>query len=154
MRTRFTIAIAICCIAAAAAVSAQDPSETAPPEQKPKQVETQPHNNVRKAKEGDAAAPTVERANAFLDDAEKRLLELGVKRGRASWGQEDFMTADTETIAAEAGEVLNTLSVELAKQAARFDGLTLPPVMARKMKLLKLATNLPAPNNPQDQKEL
>src|ERR1700737_605289 len=154
MRTRLTIAIAIFCMAAAAAVSAQDPSETAPPEQKPKQGETQPHNNVRKAKEGNAGAPTGEQANAFLDDAEKRLLDLGVKQSRASWVQENFITFDTEAMAADAGEVLNTLSVEWATQAARFDGLKLSPVMARKMKLLKLAAGFPAPNNPREQKEL
>jgi peptidyl-dipeptidase A len=44
--------------------------------------------------------------------------------------------------------------VELAKKAARFDGVTLPPVMARKMKLLKLASGFPAPSDPAEQKEL
>jgi peptidyl-dipeptidase A len=46
------------------------------------------------------------------------------------------------------------LSTELAKQAARFDGVKLPPVMARKMLLLKLASGFPAPNNPKEQKEM
>src|SRR5258708_402482 len=147
MQTRLTIAIAICGIAAAAAVSAQDPSETAPPGQKLL-------NNVRRAHEGNSGAPTVEQASAFLDDAEKRLFDLGVRQSRASWVQENFITYDTEAMAADAGEVLNTLSVELATQAARFDGLKLSPVMARKMKLLKLAAGFPAPNNPREQKEL
>src|ERR1700687_2455254 len=57
-------------------------------------------------------------------------------------------------MAADAGEVLTTLSVELVSQRPEFDGLKLPPVMARKMKLLKLATNFPAPTNPREQKEL
>src|SRR5258708_35614392 len=96
---------------------AQDPSETAAPEQKPK--EAQPHNNVRRAREVNAAAPTVEQAKAFLDDAERRLFDLGVKQSRASWVQENFITFGTEAMAADAGEELNTLSVELARQAAR-----------------------------------
>jgi len=146
MRTRLTIAIAICGFAAGG-VSAQEPSETAPPGQKL-------HNNLRKAKEVSTAAPTVEQAKAFLDDAEKQLEELGVKQSRASWVQENFITYDTEALAADSSEALNTLSAELAKSAARFDGLTLPPVMARKMKLLKLAASFPAPNNPREQKEL
>jgi len=139
-------------------VAAQDPSETAPAEQKQseqKPATQKPHNNVRRVREGSAAgAPTVEQAKAFLDDAEKGLLELGVKQSRASWVQENFITADTEQIAADANEALNTLSADLAKKASRFDALKLEPVMARKMKLLKLAAGFPAPNNPREQKEL
>ena len=48
----------------------------------------------------------------------------------------------------------NALSVDLAKKAHRFDGLTLPAEMARKMVLLKLAAGFPAPNDPAAQKEL
>src|SRR5258707_5165545 len=81
-------------------------------------------------------------------------MDLAVKQSRASWVEENFITVDTEALAADAGETLNTLSVELAKLAARFDGVKLPPVMARKMKLLKLISGFPAPNNPAEQKEL
>src|SRR5882757_1632715 len=127
--------------------SAQEPPQpSAAPQQK--------HNNLRKAKEVGTGTPTVEEAQAFLDDAEKRLMDLAVKQSRASWVEENFITVDTEALAADAGEKLNTLSVELAKQAARFDGVQLPPVVARKMKLLKLASGFPAPNNPAEQKEL
>jgi peptidyl-dipeptidase A len=147
--------IAICGIAACAAVWAQDPSETAPPEQKPKQAETQPHNNLRRVDEARLSAqPGESEAKAFLQDAESRLFDVGVKAQRAGWVQENFITADTEQIAADLGEQANTLSTELAKQAARFNGLKLPPVMARKMLLLKLASGFPAPNNPKEQKEL
>jgi peptidyl-dipeptidase A len=155
MRTRLTMAIAICGIAASAAAWAQDPSETAPPEQKPKQVETQPHNNVRRVDEARLSArPSESEAKAFLEDAEGRLFDVGVKAQRAAWVEENFITADTEQIAADLGEQANTLSTELAKQAARFDGVKLPPVMARKMLLLKLASGFPAPNNPKEQKEM
>src|SRR5579864_2063228 len=113
------------------------------------------HNNVRRGDEARLSAqPTESEAKAFLDDAESRLFDVGVKASRAAWVQENFITDDTEQIAADASERANTLSTELAKKAARFDGLKLPPVMARKMLLLKLATGFPAPNNPKDQKEL
>jgi peptidyl-dipeptidase A len=150
MGNRWLVLVANCLVGvllAAGPCVAQDPSETAPPEQKT-------HNNLRKAKEVSAAAPTIEQAKTFLDDAEKQLSELGVKQSRASWVQENFITYDTEAIAADSSETLNTLSADFAKQAARFDGLKLPPVMARKMKLLKLAANFPAPNNPREQREL
>jgi peptidyl-dipeptidase A len=101
-----------------------------------------------------AVAPTVEDAKKFLDDAETRLFDLGVKASRAQWVQENFITDDTEQIAANAGQELNTLSAELAKKAEQFDGVKLPPAMARKMLLLKLAAGFPAPNNPKEQTEL
>src|SRR5437879_8346457 len=147
MRTRLRTVIAVCGIAAAIALLAYSFRETALGQDKP-------HNNMRRAKEGAGGAPSVEQANTFLDDAEKRLFDLGVKQSRASWVQENFITSDTEAMAADAGETLKTLSVDLAKKAARLDGAQLPPVMARKMKLLKLASGFPAPNNPLEQKEL
>src|SRR6266481_6294464 len=113
------------------------------------------HNNVRRVDEAHLSAqPSESEAKAFLDDAEKQLLELGVKQSRASWVQENFITEDTEQIAADANEALNTLSADLAKKASRFDALKLEPVMARKMKLLKLAAGFPGPNNPREQKEM
>ncbi|MDQ1408388.1 MAG: peptidyl-dipeptidase [Acidobacteriaceae bacterium] len=102
----------------------------------------------------EGSAPTIEEAQAFLDDAEARLFDLGNKAQRAAWVQENFITDDTNQIAADAGEVLNTLTVELAKKAHRFDSLKLPPVMARKMLLVKLSIGFPAPSNAAEQKEL
>jgi peptidyl-dipeptidase A len=111
-------------------------------------------HNLRGVKTVNAGEPTEQEAKAFLDDAETRLFDVTVKAARAGWVQENFITEDTEQIAADLGEQANTLSAELAKKAARFDGLKLSPVMARKMLLLKLASGFPAPNNPQEQKEL
>jgi peptidyl-dipeptidase A len=116
-------------------------------------VGQEPKNHLRKANR-EANPRTVEGAGAFLADAESRLADLGVKGSRAAWVQENFITEDTEQISADASQELNTLSADLAKQAQRFDGLSLPPAMARKMKLLKLAANFPAPDDPALQKEL
>ena len=84
----------------------------------------------------------------------KRCSSLGVKASRASWVQENFITDDTEQIAAEASEVVNTASTKYAKKAHRFDGLKLSPELARKRLLLELATGFPAPDDPKAQKEL
>jgi peptidyl-dipeptidase A len=113
-----------------------------------------PKNHLRKANRGSGPEPTVDEARAFLADAEAQLFDLGVKASRAAWVQENFITEDTEQIAADAGREVNTLSVELAKKTHRFDGMSLPPEMARKMLLLKLASGFPAPNDPAAQKEL
>jgi len=48
------------------------------------------------------AGPTVAEAEAFVKKAEERLLELWVKSERASWVQSNFITDDTEAIAADA----------------------------------------------------
>jgi peptidyl-dipeptidase A len=101
-----------------------------------------------------SATPTVEEASKYIYDAEQRLLELGVKASRASWVAENFITDDTEQIAADANEILNTASANYAKGAHRFDKLQLPPELARKRLLLELASGFPAPNDPKSQKEL
>jgi peptidyl-dipeptidase A len=111
-------------------------------------------NRPRLGSEVTSSAPTAEEARAFLADAEAKFLDLTVRSSRASWVQENFITDDTEQIAADANQELNTFSAEVAKQAHRFDGMQLDPVMARKMLLLKLATSFPAPNDPKEQKEL
>jgi peptidyl-dipeptidase A len=100
------------------------------------------------------AKPTVEEATKYVNDAEQNLLDLGVKASRASWVAENFITDDTEQISADANEILNTASTKYAKEAHRFDGLQLPPELARKRLLLELATGFPAPNDPKSQKEL
>jgi peptidyl-dipeptidase A len=102
----------------------------------------------------EGSAATIEDAKAFLEDAEARLFDLRNKAQRAAWVQENFITQDTDQIAADADEVLNTLTVELAKKAHRFDSLKLPSEMARKMLLVKLSIEFPAPSNAVEQKEL
>jgi peptidyl-dipeptidase A len=103
---------------------------------------------------GTQPAPTLAEASKFLAAAEEQIFDLGNKAQRAAWVQENFITADTEAISADANEALTTTSTELSKKAHRFDGLQLPPDLARKMKLLKLLTILPSPNDPAKQKEL
>ncbi len=98
--------------------------------------------------------PTVAEAQAFVEQAEKRLLELSIKADRASWVQLNFITDDTEQMAAEARKDVIAATTELALAATRFDGLDLPYDVARKLKLLKLSLTLPAPRDPAAQTEL
>ena len=99
-------------------------------------------------------APAVDDARAFLEDANARLLEDGNRSARASWVQANFITRDTDTLAAEAREAVMGTSVELAAEAAVYDGLELPPDLARQMKLLKLSQTLPGPADAGDRTEL
>ncbi|HTG36358.1 MAG TPA: M2 family metallopeptidase [Thermoanaerobaculia bacterium] len=101
-----------------------------------------------------AAKPTAAEARKFLEDASKRLLDLSIEAGRAAWVQENFITEDTQILAAARGEVLTGLAVELAKQATRFDGVELAPDQRRQMELLKRTLVLPAPADPKKNAEL
>ena len=51
---------------------------------------------------GNKGAPTTEEAKIYIENAEKELFDLGVKASRAAWVQENFITEDTEQIAADA----------------------------------------------------
>ena len=100
------------------------------------------------------AAPTVADARAFVNAAEKRLRELDLKNARAAWVQSNFITDDTEAMAADAAKEQSAVVTELAKKSRRFEGLKLPPDVARKLKLLKLALNAPPPANAAERNEL
>ncbi|MGI8996311.1 MAG: hypothetical protein ACR2GW_06530, partial [Pyrinomonadaceae bacterium] len=67
----------------------------------------------------ESAAPraTVADAQQFVADAEKRLAELGVKLSQASWVQSNFITVDTEALAAEANKEFITVVTGLAEAA-------------------------------------
>jgi peptidyl-dipeptidase A len=103
---------------------------------------------------GKKSPPTATEAQKFIEDAEQRLFDLGVKASRAGWVQENFITDDTEQIAAQAGEEANTAAAKYAKEAHRYDGVALSTELARKRLLLELATGFPAPDDPKAQKEL
>src|ERR1044071_8685868 len=99
-------------------------------------------------------AATGAEAQAFMKKAEDQLEALTVRASRASWVQENFITDDTETMSAQANERLTAVVTQLALEARRFEGLKLPPELARKFLLLKLSLVAPAPNNDAERKEL
>lgn len=98
--------------------------------------------------------PTVADAEQFMNQAEVRLNDLTVKTARASWVQENFITQDTEAIAADSQDEITAVTTELVEQAKRFEGLNMPPALARKFLLLKLSLTAPAPHDPTLRKEM
>jgi len=98
--------------------------------------------------------PTVAEAEKFVADAEKEINDLGLRAQRAGWVQENFITDDTEQIASDANDALTAAGTRLAKEAVRYDGLTLPYDTARKLKLIKLALTIPAPSDEKERQEL
>ncbi len=103
---------------------------------------------------GCSPGPTVDEAQRFMLEAEARLLDLWVEAERAAWVQSNFITVDTERIAADANREVIAATVELAKASTRFDGLDLPDDLARKMKMLKTSNSLVAPEDSELQGEL
>jgi peptidyl-dipeptidase A len=101
-----------------------------------------------------ASGQDEEEARAFLERAEAQLEEVWESEARASWVQSNFITYDTDILAARAAERSTALSVSLAMEAARYQGLALPEDLARKLLLLRLAVVVPAPSDPAKTKEL
>src|SRR6202522_3968602 len=101
-----------------------------------------------------AGKPTAEDARRFVEAAENRLLPLWVAAQRSSWVQETFITPDTEEMAAEADQAVKAATSELAAQARRYEGLKLPEDVARKLKLIKLSVDIPAPRDTAESTEL
>ena len=98
--------------------------------------------------------PTVHEAQAFVDEAEKQLFDLEIKAQRAAWVEENFITVDTEQMAADANQEVTAKGVLLSRGARRFESISLPPELARKILLLEISTLLPSPADPALQKEL
>ena len=101
-----------------------------------------------------ASKPTVADAEQFMNQAEARLNDIEVKAARASWVQENFITDDTEALSADGQDQLTAANTELIERAKRFDGLQLPPELARKFMLLRLSLTAPAPKDPALRKEM
>ncbi len=89
--------------------------------------------------------PTIQEAKEFLEQAEKDIVELRGYAAKVYWIQANFITQDTNALAAMAGAQGAKLSTRLANEAKRFNDLSLPTDMRRKMDGLKRGSNFPAP---------
>jgi peptidyl-dipeptidase A len=96
--------------------------------------------------------PAASDADKFIKNAETKLDDLITKSQRGEWVAENFITDDTQEIASEANELLNGEATNFAKQSLQFQNLQLPPELARKLLLLKLAAI--APSDPKDLAEM
>jgi peptidyl-dipeptidase A len=102
------------------------------------------------------SAPTPAEARSFLDDVEDHLRKLWVARDRAGWVNENFITDDTEALAAAGEEATAAYVGEAITRSKRFDPIRaqLPPEVARKLYLLSLAQTIPTPADPGERSEL
>ena len=96
-----------------------------------------------------AQAPTPEEAAAFVAEAEERLARLGQHSERMAWVLANFITVDTELLAARAAEQFTAAQVEIAGAAARFNDVAgLDYNTQRKLNMLRSGIVIPAPMDP------
>jgi peptidyl-dipeptidase A len=99
--------------------------------------------------------PTAADARAFVAEAEAKLDKAFLPVSRISWVNATYITDDTDALAADAGAAFTQLQVQLAKGAARFNGVAgIDADTARKLFLLKQSIVLPAADKPGAAEEL
>lgn len=103
---------------------------------------------------GAAKAPTAAEARAFVARAESDLAAEGEYASRAAWVYATNISDDTAWLNAKAGAEQTDMAVRYAKGAARFDHVAVDPVTRRKLYLLKLNLEIPAPDRPGASREL
>ncbi len=103
-----------------------------------------PQAAAETSRQPDAAA-----AVAFVAEAEEDLAELGQIHERQGWVLANFITYDTELLAAHTGEQFTAAQVEIAAGAAQFNGVEgLDADTRRKLDMLRSGIVVPAPMDP------
>ena len=101
-----------------------------------------------------ASATVTETAAEFVSRANAELAELNREIGAAQWIRATYITLDTAIVAAAASEKYAKWHSGMVQQALQYDGQELAPETRRAIKLLKLGTSLPTPNDSAKRKEL
>lgn len=101
-----------------------------------------------------AGEPTVEEAGAFIEKVEKFYREFGEYANRIDWVNSTYINYDTNWLYTRVSTESTEMGVKFANEAKRFNDLELSADMRRKIELIKLGLNLPAPERPGAAKEL
>lgn len=84
-------------------------------------------------------------ASDFIANAEQRIRDNNEFHSRVDWVKSNFITYDTNWLAARATANSTKLAIDLANGARRYAGLNLPEDMDRKVTKLQLSLTIPAP---------
>jgi peptidyl-dipeptidase A len=101
-----------------------------------------------------AAPPTPADTKAFLDTVNQTMLKLNIAATQAGWVQQNFITDDTEALAARANQEAIDATAKFAKEATRFDRVDVPADQRRQLNLLKLSLVMATPADPKESDEL
>src|SRR2546428_2794369 len=103
---------------------------------------------------GGAGSATPADAKTFLDHANETTLTLGIAQSQAGWVQQNFITDDTEAIAARANQAAIEAGARFAKESTKYDKVDVPADQRRMLNLLKTSLVLAAPSGPKESDEL
>jgi len=103
------------------------------------------------AVEGDAS---VAGAAEFIERVETAYREFGEYSARIAWVNSTYINHDTDWLITKVSAEGTEMGVKFANEAKRFNELELPAEMRRKIEMIKLGLNLPAPERPGAAKEL
>lgn len=103
-----------------------------------------------------AAAETasVDDAAAFIAKVEDWYREFGEFSARTAWVNATYINYDTDWLNTKMSAEATEKGVEFANEAKRWNDVELPAEMRRKIELIKLGLNLPAPERPGAAQEL
>jgi peptidyl-dipeptidase A len=93
-------------------------------------------------------------AKAFLDTANQTLLKFGILGSQGGWVAQNFITDDTAALNARISQEAIEASVKLAKEAAKYDGVTLSDSERRQMNVLKTSLVMVTPADQKEAEEL
>ena len=85
----------------------------------------------------DSEIKTISDVESFLEKVEQENKTLGPVASSASWISSNFITYDSQKIAADFGKRYSLISVERANEAASFDEVDLPDLLQKKTKFNK-----------------
>src|SRR2546426_871430 len=103
---------------------------------------------------GGAGSATPADAKTFLDHANETTLTLGIAQSQAGWVEQNFITDDTEAIAARANQAAIEAGARFAKESTKYDKVDVPADQRRMVNLLKTSLVLAAPSDPKESDEL
>jgi peptidyl-dipeptidase A len=93
-----------------------------------------------------ATTPTPDAARKFVTDAESKYAAFSEYAGKIYWVNANFITDDTDWLAAKVGAEGTEMSVTYAKEAAKYDGASVDADTRRKLDFMKNGIVLPAPS--------
>ncbi|WP_189376221.1 M2 family metallopeptidase [Thalassotalea profundi] len=97
---------------------------------------------------------TSQDAEKFLTAVEKEIIALNLEGARAAWINANFITDDTDILAALASQKSTESGVRFAMEAAKYDDVKVTDDQRRKLNILKQSLVMPAPQDPEKSAEL
>src|SRR5262245_34515398 len=101
-----------------------------------------------------SGTPTPADAQKFLDNVNDVMHRLGVEENQAGWVQQNFITDDTEALAARVNQRFIDAVATFAKEATKYDHVEVPPDARRQLNLLKLSLVMATPADAKEAEEL